>query len=166
MAQTVKRLPAMWETRVWSLGQEDPLEKEMATYPSTLAWKIPWMEEPGRPQSMGSPRVRHDWATSLSLFKVITYREGWRINKGWGAQRLVTIEMASAPVLPLLWQCWSPPGAVAMEGCMSETTPRQRGNKEESTQHSSLSALWSPTSASYWPNQIESQSVTEPKNKT
>ena len=53
-AQMVKHLPAMWETWVWSLGQEDPLEKEMATHSSTLAWKIPWMEEPGRLQSMGS----------------------------------------------------------------------------------------------------------------
>ena len=60
MAQTVKRLPAMQETRVQSLGQEDPLEKEMATHSSTLAWKIPWTEEPGRLQSMGSQRVGHD----------------------------------------------------------------------------------------------------------
>ena len=57
MAQTVKRLPTMWETWVRSLGQEDPLEKEMATHSSTLAWKIPGMEEPGGPQSMGSQRV-------------------------------------------------------------------------------------------------------------
>ena len=63
----VKHLPAMWETQVRSLGQEDPLEKEMATYSSTLAWKIPWTEEPGRLQSMGSKRVGHDWATSLSF---------------------------------------------------------------------------------------------------
>ena len=54
MAQTVKRLPTMQETRVQSLGQEDLLEKEMATHSSILAWKIPWMEEPGRLQSMGS----------------------------------------------------------------------------------------------------------------
>ena len=57
----------MRETWVQSLGREDPLEKEMATHSSTLAWKIPWTEEPGRLQSMGSQRVRHDWATSLSL---------------------------------------------------------------------------------------------------
>ena len=56
----VKRLPAIWETRVRSLGQEDPLEKEMATQSSTLAWKIPWTEEPGMLQSMGSQRVGHD----------------------------------------------------------------------------------------------------------
>jgi len=50
----------MWETQVRSLGREDPLEKEMATHSSTLAWKIPWMEEPGRLQSMGWQRVRHE----------------------------------------------------------------------------------------------------------
>ena len=50
----VKHLPTMWETGVQSLGQEDPLEKEMATHSSTLAWKIPWTEEHGRLQSMGS----------------------------------------------------------------------------------------------------------------
>ena len=56
----VKCLPAMRETQVQSLGQEDPLEKEMAAHSSTLAWKIPWMEEPGRLQSMGSQRAGHD----------------------------------------------------------------------------------------------------------
>ena len=59
-AETVKRLPTMWETRVQSLGQEDLLEKEIATHSSVLAWKIPWTEEPGRLQSMGSQRVGHD----------------------------------------------------------------------------------------------------------
>ena len=53
----VKHLPTMWETRVQSLGQEDLLEKEMATHSSILAWRIPWMEEPSRLQSMGSQRV-------------------------------------------------------------------------------------------------------------
>ena len=65
VAQMVKCLPAMWETWVRSLGQEDPLEKEMATHSSILAWKIPWMEEPGRLQSMGLQRVGHSWVTSL-----------------------------------------------------------------------------------------------------
>ena len=60
VAQTVKRLPIMWETWVQSLGREDLLEKEMATHSSILAWKIPWMEEHGRLQSMGSQRVGHD----------------------------------------------------------------------------------------------------------
>ena len=60
MAQTVKRLPAMQETRVQTLGWEDLLEKEMVTHSSNLAWKIPWRAEPGRLQSMGSQRVGHD----------------------------------------------------------------------------------------------------------
>ena len=60
VAQMVKHLPTMRETWVRSLGWEDPLEKEMATHSSTLAWKIPWTEEPGRLQSMGLQRVRHD----------------------------------------------------------------------------------------------------------
>ena len=59
-AQTVKRLPEVRETRIRSLGWEDPLEKEMATHSSILAWKITWTEEPGRLQSMGSQRVGHD----------------------------------------------------------------------------------------------------------
>ena len=72
MAQTVKNLPAMQETQVWSLGQEDPLEKGMATHSSSLAWRIPWTEEPepGGLQSMGSQRVRHSWVTNA--FKKIT----------------------------------------------------------------------------------------------
>ena len=60
VAQTVKRLPAVRETQVRFLDQEDPLEKEMAIHSSTLAWKIPWTEEPGRIQSMGLQRVGHD----------------------------------------------------------------------------------------------------------
>ena len=60
LAQTVKHLPTLWETQIQSLGWEDLLEKEMATHSSILAWKIPWMEEPGRLQSMGSQRVGHD----------------------------------------------------------------------------------------------------------
>ena len=60
VAQMVKHLPTMRETWVQSLGQEDVLEKEMATHSSILAWKIPWTEEPGRLQSMGSQRVGHD----------------------------------------------------------------------------------------------------------
>ena len=59
-AQRLKRLPGKRETRVRSLGQEDPLEKEMGTHSSTLAWRIPWTEEPGGLQSMGSQRVGHD----------------------------------------------------------------------------------------------------------
>ena len=60
VAQMVKCLSTMWETWVQSLSWEDPLEKEMAIHSSTIAWKIPWTEEPGRLQSMGSQRVGHD----------------------------------------------------------------------------------------------------------
>ena len=64
----VKNLPAMWETRVQSLDQEDLLEKGMATLSSILAWRIPWTEEPGRLQSMGSQRVGRDRVTNTFTF--------------------------------------------------------------------------------------------------
>ena len=63
MAETIKNPPAMQETWVQSLGQEDPLEKGMATHSSILVWRIPWTEEPGRLQSMGLQRVGHDQET-------------------------------------------------------------------------------------------------------
>ena len=74
VAQTVKYLPTMQETQVPSLDQEDPLEKEMATHSSILAWKIPWTEEPGRLQSMGSPRDWRDFTFFLSLHSI------WNLN--------------------------------------------------------------------------------------
>ena len=64
VALMIKNLPSIWETWIWSLGQKDPLEKGMATYSSILSWRIPWTEEPGRLQSRGSQRIRHDWATN------------------------------------------------------------------------------------------------------
>ena len=78
VAKRLKRLPPMWETQVRFLGQEDSLEKEMATHSTILAWRIPWTEEPGRLQSTGSQRVRHDWATSLHFMHDV-----------WGASQLV-----------------------------------------------------------------------------
>ena len=77
VAQMVKRLPTMRETRVQS-PWEDLLEKEMTTHSSILAWKIPWMEEPGRLQPMGSQRVGQDWATSHSHFPFIHWRRKWQ----------------------------------------------------------------------------------------
>ena len=62
----VRNLPAMQETWVGSLGWEDPLEEEMATYSSILAWRVPWIEEPGELQSAGSQRVGHDWGTNTT----------------------------------------------------------------------------------------------------
>ena len=67
MAPIVKNMLAMYETQIRSLGWADPLEKEMATHSSILAWEIPWTEEPGRLQSMGSQRVRHNLATKQQL---------------------------------------------------------------------------------------------------
>ena len=64
VAQSVNNLPTMWETQVLFLGQEDPLEKGMATHSRILAWKIPWTEEPGGLQSMESQRVGHDCVTN------------------------------------------------------------------------------------------------------
>ena len=89
VVQMVKRLPEIQKTRVQSLGQEGPLEKEMATHSSTLAWKIPWTEEHGRLQSMGLQRVRHGWATSLSFafhgvhvpWPVYSFRCWWMFEK-------------------------------------------------------------------------------------
>ena len=78
----VKHLPTVRETWVQSLGQEDPLKKDMATHSSTLAWKIPWTEEHNRLQSMGSQRVRHYWATSLHFIKMrMPQGRGWNISE-------------------------------------------------------------------------------------
>ena len=66
-----KALPAVWETRIWSLGWEDLLEKEMATHSSTLAWKIPWTEEPGRLQSMGLQS--QTWFSNFTFFLLVPY---------------------------------------------------------------------------------------------
>ena len=65
VAQRLKHLPAIWETWVRSLGQGDPLEKEMATHSSILAWRIPWTKKPGGLQSTGLQRVRRDWASEV-----------------------------------------------------------------------------------------------------
>ena len=81
-----KHLYQMQETQVQSWDLKDPLEKEMAAHSSTLAWKIPWTEDPGRPQSVGLHRVRHNWATSLSL----CYNERW-------------LQLCSS--LNILWHC-------------------------------------------------------------
>ena len=103
VAQRLKHLPPMRETRVQSLGREDPLEKEMVTHSSILAWRITWTEKPGRLQSTGSQRVGHNWATSLSLFTLtfvsygfmnitcknfqsaiyINFEKSWRQRYGW-----------------------------------------------------------------------------------
>ena len=104
VAQMVKHLPTMRETQVQSLGQEDPLKKEMATHSSILAWKIPWTEEAGRLQFMGSHRVGHDWSNSAAaaaavkamVFSVVMYGcDSWTIKTA-ECQRIDVFE---------LW-CW------------------------------------------------------------
>ena len=94
MAQRVKRLPAMWETWVQSLGWEDPLEKEMVTHFSTHAWKIPWMEEPCRPQPMGLQRVGHDWAI---LFCFIHQTWQFQISVYFVLHKILLMEKISIP---------------------------------------------------------------------
>jgi len=74
VAQTVKNLPAMRMTLVQTLGQEDPLEKEMATHSNILAWRIPWTEDPGGLQSMGSQRVAHNWLANTFTLSLYLYR--------------------------------------------------------------------------------------------
>ena len=113
-------LPALRETRVWSQGLEDPLEKEMAACSSFLAWKIPWTEEAGSLQSMGSQRVGHDWATSLSLlfFSQLFVRPHqitilpFCISFSWGW---------SWSLLPVL--CCEPPSRVLQVLCLSDLIP-------------------------------------------
>ena len=117
VAQMVKRLPAMRETWVRSLGWEDPLEKEMATHSSTLAWKIPWTEKPCRLQSMGSQRVRHDWATSLhftSWFLCTVLKDLPDRKKEGGKLRFEKKQLSSAwsprtkSVFEILWKLTLP----------------------------------------------------------
>ena len=84
MARTVKNLPAMQETQVWFLGQEDPLEKGMAIHSSILAWRVPWTEEPDGLQSMGLQRVGHDWVTNASTFFLCSlYNSSKTVRTGW-----------------------------------------------------------------------------------
>ena len=80
MAQTVRNLPVMQETQVRSLGQEDPLEKGMATHSSIFAWRIPRTEEPGGLQSLGWQWVRHDWRINTSALLTLTFSEYWKLE--------------------------------------------------------------------------------------
>ena len=88
VAQLVKNLLAVQETRVWSLGSDDPLEKEMATHSSILAWKISWTKEPRGLQYMELQRVRHDWATNTNTKDPICHNKDWRflIPHNWHNQ--------------------------------------------------------------------------------
>ena len=113
----VKNLPAIQETWVPSLGWEDPLEKGMATHSSILAWRIPWTEEPGGLQSMGSQRVRHDWVISTTNFTFQQYQNLCSLTP-W------CIYFCS--------RCWEPPRAAAyyvwlcVPDCSHLVTPTSR----------------------------------------
>ena len=132
LPQMVKNLPAMQETWVQSLGWEDPLEKEMATHYSILAWRIPWTEEPGRLQYMGSQRVGQDWATSLLLSE---NKEGITVDKRiWlGERQTSSLCHGDFPHTPgsLLWQ-WCPDVALdqfhtlTSSPSLTETRPQVR----------------------------------------
>ena len=99
VTQVVKTPPAMQETWVWSLGWEDPLEKEMATHASILAWRIPWTVESGELQSTGLQGVRHNWETNMTLW--------WGSNKVWRGhtQRVSTSLFRARCQGRLLWEC-------------------------------------------------------------
>ena len=114
VAQRLKRLPAMRETWVQSLGQKDPLEEEMATHSSILGWRIPWMEEPGGQQSIGSQRVRHAWViygygpfTGIFPLNIIGVRE-WGHKSRWRNWWNKIYQCFSVPSLaeqPWFWWC-------------------------------------------------------------
>ena len=139
VAQMVKHLPAVRETRVRSLGWEDPLEKEMATHSSTLAWKILWTGEPGRLQSMRSQRVGLDWATSLSLKATEAYSEKcWKLiyesilfqradkttsnylpSLSWQKIRIITGKISNDSVPPNPdWGGWPDRNSHRLEQCL------------------------------------------------
>ena len=105
MAQRVKCLLTMRETWVRSLGREVPLEKGMATHSSILAWRIPWMEEPGGLQSMGLQSVGHNWASSLH-FTSSCKRNQWALNDSHSTFLYILFTILIEPLLNLYsWNC-------------------------------------------------------------
>ena len=117
-AQTVNNLSAMEETRVQSLGWEDPLEKEIATHSSILTWWIPWREEPGRLQSMGLQRVGHNWATNTFILLLLFPFCRWR---NWGTERLRIMLNVTKP-LSGITRIWARPSDAPSEVCELLTT--------------------------------------------
>ena len=129
----------MQETWVWSLGWEDPLEKEMATHSSILAWRIPWMEEPGRLQSTGLQRVGHNWATSLSLFT-------WKSSDVNTSAEDIRV---GAPCYPWWWPPWAQQEGAVMGQCSQTPSPHRWPHCWlVNIQGDSCPALWSAFSNS------------------
>ena len=118
--QSLKRLPAMWETWVRSLGWQDPLQKEMAAHSSILAWRIPWMEEPGGIQSTGSQRVGHNWATSLHFQMWLGFVLPWQGSQAgspvWDLNPFLLGEICSCDILPYVGHL---PRSVSQLQCIS-----------------------------------------------
>ena len=105
VAQMIKNPLAMWEPWIWSLDWENPLEKGMATHSSTLAWRIPWTEEPGWLQSMGSQRVGHDWVTfTHSAFFMVQLSHPYMTT---GKTKALTIQIFVSKVMSLLFNTLS-----------------------------------------------------------
>ena len=129
VTQTVKHLPTMWKTRVRPLGQEDPLEKEMATPSSILAWKIPWTEERGRLQFMGLQRVGQDWATSLSFLSLSPLPFASLLFSAiCNVSSENHIAVSHFFFLGIIWsllpvQCYRPPSTVLQALCLPDPIP-------------------------------------------
>ena len=104
----VKNLPVMQETWVWSLGWEGPLEEDMATHSSILAWRIPWTEEPAGLQSIGLQRVGHDWSDLARIY--INYVKALKINKSRQTLKANMLVAQSCLILCNPMDC-SPPGS-------------------------------------------------------
>ena len=105
VAQTVKNLPAMQETQVWFLGQEDPLEKGMAIHSSILACRVPWTEEPGGLQSMGLQRVGHDRVTNASTFFLCSlYNSSKTVRTGRELLPEVKMTLSHPTPPPVQWK--------------------------------------------------------------
>ena len=129
MAQTVKYLPAMQETQLQFLGQEHPLQKGMATHSSILAWRIPWTEEPGRLQSMGSQRVGHERLTPLLPVKLRMWK---RAEHSWRSVSICARLVHKIPV----WELWKlrleraerarSCKTLIVEGCSGDLTRRSQ----------------------------------------
>ena len=105
VAQTVKNLPAMWDTHVWSLGWEDPLEKRMGPHCSILAWRIPWIEELHGLQSMRLQRVEHDWELTLSFFHIfLVLFSLWNFGASAKKELVSSCCQSSGELVPDFWE--------------------------------------------------------------
>ena len=106
VAQMVKKLPAMWETQVQSLGQEDPLEEEMVTHSSILAQRIPWTEEPDGLQSVGSQGVRHDRVTNTLVHGIVIFSLLFKIYNSFFTVKCALHPTFIGSMFSTRWKLW------------------------------------------------------------